>query len=246
MSADFRLGIQSYCFRKFLSLPDLIQALKEAGLSYVEIWPRHLSYELDRSEQHEALSTLKVQGITVDSYGQVRFGDDEAEARSVFEFAKLAGISAITSDVDEEAIPVLEALTEEYGIRIAVHNHGRNHRYGRFDQLDAIFGKTSDRFGLCADTAWFLDADCEPLEAISRYGSRVFGVHLKDFVFDGDGKPEDVILGTGGLDLPQFMKDLDDIGFDGYCSIEYEGDADNPLPKVKECVQVVEEVIAAL
>ena len=246
MSAEFRLGIQSYCFRKFLPLPELMGALDEAGLSYVEIWPRHLSYEVGRFEQVEALAALKSRNITVDSYGQVRFTDDEASARGVFEFAKLAGIKAITSDVDPDAVGMLEGLTEEYGINLAIHNHGRKHRYGRFDQLQPIFGRTSKRFGLCLDTAWFLDAGCEPLEAIDRFEDRIYGVHLKDFVFDEQGNHEDVIIGTGGLDMPGLMKKLENIGFNGYLSIEYEGDADNPVPAVKECVQVAQEVIAGL
>jgi sugar phosphate isomerase/epimerase len=182
----------------------------------------------------------------MDSYGQVVFTSDVAEARAVFSFAEEAGIKAITADVDPDAFEKLEPLCEEFGINLAVHNHGRNHRYGHFDELDAVFAKTSMRFGLCLDTAWLLDAGGDPLEAVERYGDRIYGVHLKDFVFDDDGKPEDVILGTGGLDLPAFMKRLEDIGFNGYLSIEYEGDADNPLPKVKECVKVVEDVIGSL
>ena len=246
MSAEFRLGIQSYCFRKFLPLPDLMGALDEAGLSYVEIWPRHLSWDLDRAEQEKALAALKARNLTMDSYGQVRFSNDTAQARGVFEFAKLAGIRAITADVDPDAIEMLEGLTEEYGINLAVHNHGRNHRYGRFDQLQPIFDRTSKRFGLCLDTAWFLDAGCEPLEAIDRFSDRIYGVHLKDFVFDEEGNHEDVIIGTGGLDMPGLMVKLKAIGFNGYLSIEYEGDVDNPIPAVKECVQVAEEVIAGV
>jgi len=246
MAAEYRLGIQSYCYRKFDTLEGLMGALDASGLAYVEIWPRHLSYQLDRSEQEAALAALKARNIAMDSYGQVRFANDEAEARAVFEFAKLAGIRAITSDIDEDAIDMLEKLTEEYGINLAVHNHGRNHRYGRFDQLDPIFGRTSERFGLCLDTAWFLDAGCEPLEAVDRYGDRVYGVHLKDFVFDDEGKHQDVIIGTGGLDMPGLMKKLENLGFNGYLSIEYEGDVDDPIPAVKECVQVAQDVIAGL
>ena len=55
-----------------------------------------------------------------------------------------------------------------------------------------------------------------------------------------------VIVGTGGLDLPAFMKRLDAMGFTGYMSLEYEGDADNPLPKVKECITVIRKVISGL
>ena len=42
------------------------------------------------------------------------------------------------------------------------------------------------------------------------------------------------------------MQRLKAVGFDGYLSIEYEGDPDNPLPQVQECVQVIQEVIDGL
>jgi sugar phosphate isomerase/epimerase len=71
-------------------------------------------------------------------------------------------------------------------------------------------------------------------------------VHLKDFVFDGQGGHQDVIIGRGGLDLPQFMKRLQDVRYHGHLSIEYEGDPDDPLPQVIECVRVVRDAIDGL
>jgi sugar phosphate isomerase/epimerase len=247
MSAEFNLGIQSYCFRKFLPLPELIDALRQAGLFYVEIWPRHLQWTLEKAEIDKALTLLEREGITVSAYGAVEFSNDEAEARSIFAFAQQAGIGALTvTRVDPDALPLIDRLSEEYGVLVAIHNHGRHHHYGRFDQIEEVFSQTSRRFGLCLDTAWFLDAGCDPIEAIDVFQERLYGVHLKDFVFDDHGGHQDVIIGTGGLDLPRFMKRLQQVGFRGYLSIEYEGDPDDPLPQVIECVRVAQEAIDQL
>lgn len=247
MSATFNLGIQSYCFRKFLPIAELVDALEQAGLSYVEIWPRHLHWTLDSAEKESALSVLRDKGITVNAYGAVEFTNDEAQARPIFAFAQETGIGALTvTKVEPDALSLVDELAEEYGVKVGIHNHGRHHHYGRFDQIQEVFAKTSPRFSLCLDTAWFLDADCDPIEAIDAFQDRICGVHLKDFVFDDQGGHEDVIIGTGGLDLPRFMQRLKDIGFDGYLSIEYEGDPDNPLPQVQECVRVVQSVIDEL
>lgn len=246
MAAEFRLGIQSYCFRKFLALEELVGALKEAGLSYVEIWPRHIPADADPAEQDRALGTLRENGITVDSYGVVRFGADEAANRKVLEFCRKAGVRAVSADPDPDALELAQRLCDEYDINLAVHNHGRKHRYGRCDQLDKLFAETSPRIGLCLDTAWLLDVGEDPVEAAERYGERLYGVHLKDFVFDEEGRPEDVIVGTGGLDLPAFMAKLRDLNFSGYLSLEYEGDPENPLPKVKECIAAVRKVLAEM
>lgn len=244
MSAEFNLGIQSYCFRKFLPLPDLIDALRQAGLSYVEIWPRHLPWTLGKAEAENALDLLTHEGISVSAYGAVEFSNDEAAARPVFAFAQQAGIGALTvTRVEPDALSLVDRLSEEYGVLVAIHNHGRHHHYGRFEQIEEVFSRTSRRYGLCLDTAWFLDADCDPVEAVDVFQDRIYGVHLKDFVFDDQGGHRDVIIGRGGLDLPRFMRRLQDVGFDGYLSIEYEGDPDAPLPQVIECVRVIREVI---
>jgi sugar phosphate isomerase/epimerase len=244
MNTGFNLGIQSYCFRKFLPMRELVSALGEAGLSTVEVWPRHLHWTLESSEREKALAVLKEKGIAISAYGAVDLDNDEAEARPIFEFAQGLGIEALTTTwVAPDAFPLVEQLSQEYGVKVAIHNHGRDHHYGRFDQIQEVFSKTSPHFGLCLDTAWFLDADCDPVEAIQLFQDRLYGVHLKDFVFDDQGEHKDVIIGTGGLDLPAFMQRLKLIGFDGYLSIEYEGDPDNPLPQVKECVRAIQEVI---
>ena len=88
MSAIFNLGIQSYCFRKFLPISELVEALEQAGLSYVEIWPRHLDWTLGSAEKENALSILRDKGITVNAYGAVEFSNDEALARPIFAFAQ--------------------------------------------------------------------------------------------------------------------------------------------------------------
>ena len=119
MSAVFNLGIQSYCFRKFLPISELVDALEQAGLSYVEIWPRHLHWTLDSAAKEGALSVLRSKGMTVSAYGAVEFGNDEAQARPVFAFVREAGIGALTvTKVEPDAFSLVEGLAEEYGITL--------------------------------------------------------------------------------------------------------------------------------
>jgi len=248
MAADFRLGIQSYCFRTFKTLDELIQALRAVGLKYVEIWPGHQDPAADEAELRAMLDTLAANGITMDSFGLVAFGADEAPARKAMEFCKMAGVKAVTADVrdGDAGVANAEKLADQFDINLAIHNHGRRHHLGHPDQLDALFAGTSERFGLCLDTAWMLDSGVDPLDALARYADRLYGVHLKDFSFDADGNPEDVIVGAGGLDLPEFLRRLDAMDYDGYMSLEYEGEADAPLPNVMKCLEAIREAIAAL
>jgi sugar phosphate isomerase/epimerase len=113
---------------------------------------------------------------------------------------------------------------------VGIHNHGGPHWLGCARTLQWVFDQTSERIGLCLDTAWALDSREDPVAMAERFGSRLHGVHIKDFVFDRARQPEDVIVGTGNLDLPGLLKTMDAVGFSGAVVLEYEGDVENPVP----------------
>jgi sugar phosphate isomerase/epimerase len=102
-----------------------------------------------------------------------------------------------------------------------------------------VFAQASPRIGLSLDTAWALDAGEDPVKMIEEFGPRLALVHLKDFVFDRARKPEDVVVGTGNLPLPNVAAALAKAGFDGELVIEYEGDVANPVPALTACVQAI-------
>jgi sugar phosphate isomerase/epimerase len=53
-----------------------------------------------------------------------------------------------------------------------------------------------------------------------------------------------VIIGEGNLNLKKFLATLADIGFDGTFVLEYEGDVDDPVPALKQCVDAVRAALA--
>ncbi|MBD3391220.1 MAG: TIM barrel protein [Chitinivibrionales bacterium] len=246
MGADFRLGIQSYTFRTFKTLDSLLDAVSKTGLSSVEIWPGHLPFDLPEAEIRDALARVADAGIAVDGYGAVDFTGDDAHDRAIMSFAGMAGVKTLTVvNMDDASFPYVTRLCDEYDVNIALHNHGHGLRWGTAESLREAFAKTSPRIGLCIDTAWCIDVKEKPLQWIEEFGDRLYGVHLKDFSYDS-GERRDVIVGTGGLDLPAFMRKLKELEFGGYLSMEYEGDVDNPLPSAIECVNAIKGVIQAL
>ena len=76
-----------------------------------------------------------------------------------------------------------------------------------------------------------------------KFASRLHGVHVKDFIYDRARNPKDVIIGTGNLDLPKFMTVLKQANFTGPVVIEYEGDVENPVPALKECVAALKKLM---
>jgi len=239
------LGVQSYCFRAFSEHAQLIQALNACGVDRVELYPGHYN-PVTQPDAAAVIQTFADAGITISSFGVYGFGDDEAAARKVFDFADAAGFPAISADLAPGGLAVVEKLCAETGIKVAIHNHGRKHDLGPVSALERLFAETSPNVGLCLDTAWMIDSGEDPVAVARRFQDRLYGLHIKDFVFDRAGRPEDVIVGTGNLDLEGLAAFLTDIAFDGYLTLEYEGDVDDPVPATKQCVDAVRAAFARL
>ncbi len=230
-----RLGIQSWCFRSCKETGQVIESLKRCGVDRIELCGIHI----DLAHARETLKQYADNGIRISSFGVNGFSTDEAAARKVFEFAVMADFPAISADLAPGALDLVEKLCAEYGRKIAIHNHGRRHRLGPVLTLEELFSRSSENIGLCLDTAWMLDSGEDPLAIARKFRSRLYGTHIKDFVFDRAGRPEDVVVGTGNLDLSAYLAYLRDTDYQGYLTLEYEGDADNPVPALKECVEAI-------
>jgi len=237
----FGMGVQSYCFRKF-SLDDALAKTRELGLHFIEIYPGHLRKDLPAQELEKTKAGLKSLDIKVNAYGVCGFGPNEAANRKLFEFGKEMGIWALSANPQKNCFDCLEKLVKEFDIKIAIHNHGPKALYATDEDILTVVEGRDERIGACVDTGHFIRAGVDPVKAIRRLGKRVHGVHLKDVV-QGRG---DVILGKGGLDVVGALQALKDAGFSGFLSLEYEGDPDNPIPPMAECLNVVKEAVKKL
>jgi len=232
-----RIGVQSWCFRDFPERADLIAGVKRCGLERVELCAVHADFT-DEASFDSVVREFRSAGIAITGIGVQAFVNDRARERNFFEFARRADADVITADFQPdtavEAMRTAAELSQEYGIRVAIHNHGGTHWLGGAQMLANVFATTSPAIGLCLDTGWALDAGEDPVELVKRFGERLYALHIKDFVFDRAGKSEDVVVGTGNLNLPRLLAALDDVGFSGSAVIEYELDEKNPVPAISE------------
>ncbi len=238
------LAVQSYCFRGFKDNAKVADMVKECGLSRIELCGVHVNMsEPDTFES--VVRTYRDAGVSIPSIGAVGIGNDADKARCPFEFAKAAGAGYIAVDFQVDTVPdcfeLAARLSREYGIAVGIHNHGGRHWLGSAQMLEAVFGKAPAAVGLCLDTAWALDSHEDPIAMAKRFADRLRMVHLKDFVFDRAGKPEDVVVGTGNLDLPAFFGFLKEMPFEGCATLEYEGDVTDPVPALKKCVDAIRQ-----
>ena len=237
----YRMGVQSYCFREFTTTEKLIGMMNQLGLVHIEIWPGgHLKRDLPAKEIQRELNKLYSAGITVDACGVIRMPDDEAELKKIFDYAAMLGVLAITASPEYAAFDKISALTEEYNIPIAIHNHGpEDELFPTPEKIRSALANAGPKIGLCVDLGHFYRAGIDPMAVIDEFKERVFGIHLKDLVPNEAGKWEDVIVGTGKINLPVLMAKLNEIGFKGNFSLEYESDPSNPVPNMEKCLEMI-------
>lgn len=246
---DLKLAVQSYCFRGFKDNKKVSEMVKECGIDKIELCGIHINFS-NPSTFKEVIEIYRDAGIEVISIGVQGFSNKETEERRFFEFLKEAKTKYMSVDFNIETIPncfkLADRLSEEYDVALAIHNHGGKHWLGNSTALNYIFKNTSERIGLCLDTAWALDSGEDPVEMAERFKKRLYLLHIKDFIFDTSRKHKDVIAGEGNLDLNKLFNFLKNISFKGYGIIEYEADVENPVPSIKKCVEKIKESLNSL
>ncbi|HAI14111.1 MAG TPA: hypothetical protein DCM28_20565 [Phycisphaerales bacterium] len=245
-SMDF--GVQSFCFRNFKDNAEVAGYVKQIGLNKIEVCGVHADFS-DVDGFKQVVKTYNDADVNVISIGVQTFEGNEEVERKWFECAQAAGAKHISAHVRidsyEKAIRVIKKLSDEFGIRVGLHCHGGYMFGGSPDVIEHLLALGGPQLGLCIDTAWCMQIgpnQGQPVEWIKKHAGRVYGVHYKDFVFNSDASWKDVIVGTGTLNLPEFVKALDDNGFDGMSVIEYEADVEAPVDSLTKCVQSMRKV----
>ncbi len=239
----FKMGIQSYSLRAF-KVQEALEISYKLGLHYWESYPDHIkigSVPKYVAEQKEMLAGSDVKLV---AFGVVGFDGNESKAREVFDFAKAIGIESISADPrkDEATFKLLDKLVEEYGINIAIHNHGPGAKYDKIDDVVNAVKDHHPRIGACVDTGHYLRSKENPVDALERLKDRVFGVHLKDVKDATMFK----ILGEGDLDVVGCLKVLARIKYKYCLAIEYEENPKNPVPDLEICLENVRKAMAKL
>ena len=240
--AGFKAGLQTYTLRAF-DLDQTLKYLNEFGLKYSQFYSKHVPMTDDKSKIEAVKEKLKAAGIQILSWGVQGFTKDADKTKKAFDFAKAMGFSVYSANPSADSFESLATLTKEYGIKIAIHNHGPDDKtYGRLEQVQKAVEKWPVEIGACVDTGHVLRTGENPVDWIKALGPRVHDVHLKDF---SDAKTEHV-LGKGKLDVVGVLKALKEVKFSGILAVEYELNEKNPIADVKECLAVVREACKKL
>jgi len=241
-SGGFKIAIQSFSLRAF-GLDETIAHIRRLGVQYAEFYPgRQMPLSSDSAKIAAYKNKLTSAGITMASYGVVSFSSDRDRNQRIFDFAKALELKTIVADPHPESFDHLAALTRQADIKVAIHNHGPRHRYSTIGDIERALEKAPEAIGVCVDTGLFYRSGEDPGTAIRRFGSRVYGVHLKDV----KSKMQWAILGRGKIDLVDVFRALKEVKFDRVVAIEYEENENDPVEDVQQCVGFVRGVINRL
>ena len=243
------LGVQSYCFRQFKDNGEVASMVKQIGVERIEVCAVHADFN-DVSGWKQIVKTYEDAGVRIVSIGVQTFRGEDKE-KAWFECAAAAGAKHIsahfTVDTFQDAAAKTAKLADEFDINIGIHCHGGYMFGGQPDVMNHLLKLGGPRIGVCLDTAWCMQIGPNagnPVQWVEKFAGRIYGVHFKDFVFDKNAQWHDVVVGRGNLDLPAFTDVLEADGFKGVSIIEYEADADNPVPALTECVNSMRSVLA--
>jgi sugar phosphate isomerase/epimerase len=98
------------------------------------------------------------------------------------------------------------------------------------------------RMGLCIDIGHTKRIHRDPEQDLTDFFDRVFDMHIKDVTADGDT----CIIGRGVIDFPAFLKAVKNLGYKGTLALEYEAEANDPLPGMAESIGYVNGILATL
>ena len=220
--------------------------MREIGVDKIEVCAIHADFSKPEAFK-DVVKTYKDAGVSIISLGVETFVGDPKE-RNTFECAKLAGAKHISVHFQvgtfPKAIEQSQKLCDEYGIRprhplpwrLHVRRPARRARAPDQARLAADRALASIRLGACRSGR----TAASRLSGVKqKFAGKVYGIHYKDFTFGKNGQWTDVVVGEGNLDLPGFIKALDETNFDGMAVIEYEADPQNPVPALTNCVKAM-------
>lgn len=252
----WRLGMQSYSFHLF-TLAEAFDKTQELGLKYIEVFPGHklggkwgdqtFGPQLDAQTRQEIKELAASKGIKIVSTGVVVTNSAD-EWEPLFQFAKDMGMEYISCEPALEDWDLVEKLSRQYDIKVAVHNHPKPSVYWNPDNLLKAINDRSKMTGSCADVGHWRREGLNQIDCLKKLEGRIISLHFKDIAPKEEGVKEqhDVIWGQGILDVKGMLKELKRQKFKGVFCIEYEYNWENSVPDIRKNIEYFNQVTAKM
>lgn len=227
-------GVQAYTFRKSfpIDVAKTLDTIKMMGFTEMESGSHGMPPAVFKKLCDE-------RGISIPSseagYDQLIKSSD-----SVAHMAKMLGAKYVmcawiphhdgvfTIEDAKKAVAVFNKagkVLKDSGIILCYHAHGYEFQpYENGTLLDYLFKNTNPQFvSFEMDIFWIQFGGGDPVALLKKYGNRWKLMHLKDMrkgtvkdLTGGTSTDNDVVLGTGEIDIPGILKEAKKIGIKHY------------------------------
>lgn len=248
-AADMKLGLQAWTYNN-LTLFQTIARAEQLDVHYLEAYPGQkiaanlpgdMGPDLDEATRQAILARAKAAHVKISSLG-VTDTNGEAGWRKLFAFAKSMGITNIAAEPKASDLPLLDKLTAEYGITIAIHNHPQPSPYWNPDTVLAAVKNCGPRIGACADTGHWVRSGLDAVDCLKKLEGRIIELHFKDLNIR-DAKGCDVPWGTGACNAAGQIAELKRQKFAGIFFIEYEHATPELMANLRACMEFFNKAV---
>jgi sugar phosphate isomerase/epimerase len=240
-----KLGLASYSVRKF-TLDQALEMCKEMDVSYINLKDFHLPMTDSPEALAAARKKIEAAGLTIMGGGTITLKNDAAQVRKAFEYAQAGGFPLMVVAPEPAAFDIIERAVQEFGIKVAIHNHGPEDKAFPAPQDAYKLLKGRDpRFGLCMDIGHTTRAGADPVKTVDECQDRLLDLHVKDLKNKTDRESQTEV-GKGLLDIPGLFRALLRIGYAGHVGLEYEINEASPLVGMKESFAYMRGVLDAI
>ena len=240
-----KLGVASYSLRNF-PRAQAIQMTKALGARFINFKSVHLPYDASPAEFAAARQEVEAAGLEIVGGGMITFETDTDEGvRKYFDYARAAAMPVIVGTCKPAVLPRIEKFVKQYDIKLAIHNHGPGDVFpSPYDALKAVQGM-DPRMGLCIDVGHTVRTGTDVVRAVADAGARLLDMHAKD-LRDLSSAESQCIVGEGKIPIAAIFRQLQAMRYPGYVNLEYEIDANDPMPGMKQSFAYMRGVLGGL
>jgi inosose dehydratase len=240
-AVTLQLGLASYTLRK-LSVDDVIKISKRLGLTAVALKDVHMSLKSSAEDLRQIADKFKAAGLRLYGAGVI-YMNTEQEVETTFAYAQAAQLEMIIGVPKHSLLPMVNEKVKAHNIKVAIHNHGPGDEM--YSSPADVYAKIKDldkRIGFCIDIGHVVRIGQDPIAFIEKYKDRLYDLHMKDVdkrAADGGA----IEVGRGVIPIPDVVKALKKINYQGTVAFEYEKDGDDPVPGLAESIGYVRGIM---
>lgn len=234
--AKFNLAMAGYTLNRFKT-DEALSFCEKHGFRYLCVKDFHLPLEATAAEIAEFRRKCADRGVTPYGVGP-KYLYRPDEARRYFDYAASLGVGVAVGvpgvrtgkawkdcHSDRGMCEVCSQLADEYKIRFAIHNHGRNPKTGNpnlypaVPETYALIKDLSPRMGLCVDWAYTFADGLDCAKVARTFRDRIFDGHVRCLSDLGNGSSG---INPAGrvFDYDGIFTALKETGYDGCLGLE--------------------------